>query len=192
MTQTTPQLGDYEGLVFTTARMFASQVKMDEEDLRQELRIRVWRACETYDPRKTRVALGNYVYGCIANKVKDYKRNAARRAEYGVEFEYIEDRLGLSENPTTEAFEGEHMSVGRDEVYGRIDEGLLTLPATITSGEADVLVLLMFDMSEREIMLRLALARVELRVVEQALRDKLADWDPGGGATQVVALAVAA
>lgn len=183
-------LSDYEGLVFTTARMFASIVRMEEDDLRQELRIRVWRAVETYDATKTRIPLKNYVYGCVANKIKDFKRNAARRAKYGVEFEYIEDQLGLSDSPTVDAFVGEHLAVSREEVYGSVD-GLLDLPASVTPREARVLVLMMVGMSSPEIRLRLGVSRGELTGCMEGLRAKFSGW-VYGDAEQVVDLAALA
>lgn len=193
--QTKPKLDDFEGLVAQTARMFASMVKMEEEDLKQELRVKVWWAMKRYDPARDRVGLKNYVYGCVANKVKDFKRNAARRAAYGVEFEYIEDRLAHADDEMSAHFTGQHMSVAHDDVYGRIDEGVLTLPSTITRGEAHVLILLMFEMSKPEIMLRLAMPRPDVEAAIRSVRIKLADWNPGDAhapSDQTVSLVLAA
>lgn len=188
-----PKLDDFEGLVFTTARMFASMVKMEEEDLRQELRVKVWWAMERYDPSRTRVGLKNFVYGCVANKIKDYKRNAARRAAYGLEFSHIEDHTS-GETPTLDSFTGHYMSVGHDNVYGRIDEGLLTLPATVTQTEAQIVVLLMFGMTNTEIMVRMALPRPGVETAIASVRVKMADWHPGSTSApaQTVALSLAA
>lgn len=178
-------LGAFEGLVRTTARMFASQVKREEDDLAQELRVRVWRALVSYDPDKSRLSRERYVFQAVTNKIKDYKRDAARevrrRDDAGLTFLYIEDTFtdGTTET-ATERFASLYYHTTRDEVYGEIEEGRFVLPATITERETFVLLMLMMQHSKTEIVVRLGLTREEVDDVIVSLRDKLRDWQPNG------------
>lgn len=185
-------------MVHATARMFAAQVRREEEDLEQELRVRVWRAIVTYDPSKSRLTLERYVFQAVTNKVKDFKRDAARenrrREENGLTFLHIEDmRSPLGQDcprrtTVQEVFDGYFNHATHDEVYGRIDEGLFVLPATVTDDEASVLLLLMMDMNRAEIAMRLAIARECVDASVVALRRKFADWKPSDP-SQAVGLA---
>lgn len=175
-----PKLSEFEGLVFKTAQMFASYVAilMEEEELRQELRIVVWRSVSRYDARRTETGMGlkPYVYGNVANKVKDFRRDAARRARYDLTFESIDSHREEGEERFYGDFELRYLCESPDVVYGKIDEGLLVLPSTVTRAEADVLVLLMFGHSEREMMLRLGVRRSAVRYAVEQLQVKFADW----------------
>lgn len=180
-------LAPFEGLVFSTARMFASQVKREEDDLAQELRIVVWRAVRKHDPTRSSLSLERYVFGCLTNKIRDYKRDAARehdrRERFGVGFLHIEDMRLISTDSDLggdrqEAFDSRYNFMAREEVYGRIEDGLFELPSTVTEQEADVLVMLMMDLTKPEIMLRLSLTRARVDACVDALREKFADWKP--------------
>jgi DNA-directed RNA polymerase specialized sigma24 family protein len=195
------ELRAFEGLVYSTARMFAAQVRREEEDLAQELRVRVWRAAVTYDPAKSRLSLERYVFQAVTNKIKDFKRDAAREArrreENGLVFLHIEDMPNYSSlledtrplnTPTQEAFDGHFHFADHDEVYGRIDEGLFVLPATITENEVTVLLLLLVGLSRSEVVSSLPLwPRSDVDRAIAGLRQKLADWKPTD-ASQVVEL----
>lgn len=174
---------EFSGLVFKTAQMFAEQVKFEQEDLAQELWIVVFRATNAYNSKRSAMELKPFVYGCIANRVKDLKRNAARRAKYGVHIGYIEDyRFDTSHGSVAEMgggldpFESRYASEWPEQVYDRIEDGVLTVPSTVTRSEAEVLVMMMFDYSESELMQRFTLTRASVRDVVQSLRVKLADW----------------
>ncbi len=187
------QIKDFDGLVRTTARMFASQVKREEHDLEQELRIRVWRAIETFDAFKVRGsptdALRRYVYSAVANKIKDFKRDAAREAHrrelYGLSFLHIEDTYtyvmadGGGRQPSpSERFDELYHHTEHDEVYGHADGEGFVLPSTVTERESQVLLLLMMELSKAEVVVRLGVGRVEVDRCVVALRLKLADWQP--------------
>jgi RNA polymerase sigma factor (sigma-70 family) len=174
------ELRDFEGLVYSTARMFAARVRREEDDLAQELRVRVWRAIVTYDATKSPLSLERYVFQAVTNKIKDYKRDAARAKrredDDGMTLLHIEDiRLAWH---SQEVFDGFFHFVTHDEVYGSVDEGHFVLPATVTGREADVLVLLMMGMNKRQVAERLTLARADVDRAVGSLRDKLADWKP--------------
>lgn len=199
------ELRAFEGLVHATAHMFAAQVRREEEDLAQELRVRVWRAVVTYDATKSSLSLERYVFQAVTNKIKDFKRDAAREArrreENGLTFLHIEDMI-LDRRPTEavngngdhrprqEMFDGLFYFTTREEVFGRIEDGLFTLPATITQREASVLVLLMLGWPRPEVAVRLEIARPDVDGCVLALREKFADWRPPGGSRLVRVAAV--
>lgn len=188
------QIKDFDGLVRTTARMFASQVKREEHDLEQELRIRVWRAVESFEAGKVRGsapgALERYVFSAITNKIKDYKRDAAREAQrrkrYGIDFVYIEDTFVADGEVAAERFDGLHHFVERETVYGRIEGSGFVLPSTVTESETSVLLLLMMELSKVEIVVRLGVGRVEVDRCIVSLKVKLADWKPTSDSPAVV------
>lgn len=164
--------------------MFAAQVRREEEDLAQELRVRVWRAVATYDATKSPLSLERYVFQAVTNKIKDFKRDAARevkrREDDGMTLLHIEDvRLGWqSRHDQQEAFDGVFHFATHEQVYGDIDEGSFALPATVTAREADVLVLLMMGLNRRQAAEHLTLERADVERDVLSLRDKLADWKP--------------
>lgn len=178
-------LADYEGLVKTTARMFAAQVGREEHDLEQELRIRVWRACESYDPAKATTSLRSYVYSAVCNKCKDFKRDASRekkrRERYEVGFVHTEDMVfGHSDDePLAKQDRLEELfhHVEHSAVYGGVDDRF-TLPAGVTERECEVLLLLTLDMTMAEIVVRLGITRGEATGCLASLRLKFADWAP--------------
>lgn len=182
-------LSQFEGLVRATARKFAAQVKWDEGDLEQELRVRVWRAVETYSTSRAKGTLEKYVFMAVTNKIKDYKRDAAREADrrerYGISFSYIED-THMPAAPSSmegtgdprEVFDAYHNFVTRDEIYGEIEEGKFVLPSSVTRLEANVLMLLMMEMTRTEVALRLGLSRMAVEALVNSLREKFSDWEP--------------
>ena len=191
------ELRVFEGLVHATARMYAAQVRREEEDLEQELRVRVWRAVATYDETRSSLSLERYVFQAITNKIKDFKRDAAREAQRredsGMTLLHIEDikvRWHSRNETQQEVFDGLFHFASHDDVYGEVDEGEFVLPATVTAREADVLVLLMAGLNKRQVSDRLALTRGEVERSVASLRTKLADWAPGNS-SHVVTLAAA-
>jgi DNA-directed RNA polymerase specialized sigma24 family protein len=193
--QPTGELRAFEGLVFSTARMFAAQVGREEEDLAQELRVRVWRAIATYDPARSTQSLERYVFSAVANKIKDFKRDRAREVERqranGLTFLHIEDmvldrRSGSQRRSQQEAFDGLFYYATRDEVYGHVDEGLLTLPNTVTEREAEVTVLLMLGVTRIGVVQRLGPGPPDVDACVRSLRRKMADWKPPGDSRTVV------
>lgn len=195
------ELLPFEGLVHATARKFAPQLRREEEDLAQELRIVIWRAVTKHSTKRSTMTLERYVFMCMTNRLKDFKRDAAREArrreDNGLSFLHIEDLCMSGEEgtpfgtPTQENFDGRYNFIGREEVYRRVEEGLFVLPAGVTELEANVLVLLMMEVTEREIVLRLGVVRSEVKACIEALREKFADWRPSQrpNSSRVVVLA---
>jgi DNA-directed RNA polymerase specialized sigma24 family protein len=197
------QLAQFEGLIITTSRMWAAQVRLEEEDLAQELRVKVWYALPKWDPTRSALSLERYIFGVVTNRIFDFKRSAARerkrRDKNGLKFMHIEDLGGAAayrddwggDIPNGQTRLDAHHCVGHDAVYGRVDEGKFVLPSTLTEIEAHVLVLLMFEWSKPEIALRLSLSKFEIARIVERLKEKLADWNPAQEAdsSQVVAFA---
>jgi DNA-directed RNA polymerase specialized sigma subunit len=46
-------LAHYEGLIFSTARLLRGHVEDDQEDVRQILRLKVWKAIRAYNPDRS-------------------------------------------------------------------------------------------------------------------------------------------
>lgn len=182
------ELAPFEGLVFSTARMYSGLVRREEDDLAQELRVIVWRAVRKYDSSRSTLTLERFVFQAITNKIKDYKRDAARESDrqkrHGVSFVHIEDvRLGWQDNsPITsdrqEAFDSRYHFTERDDVYGHVENERFVLPAGVTERECAVLLLLMMECSRAEIVVQLQLSRADVCDAIASLRQKFADWRP--------------
>lgn len=186
MTQTdlAGTLARFEGLVLSTSRMFAGQVRREEEDLAQELRIRVWRAIETHDPSHTRVPLERYVFYAISNKMRDFKRDAARekgrREREGLSFLHIEDLMqhGGGTGQPQDWFDALYHHVTREDVYGHVESEPYRLDVDLTSIEQTVLVGLFLDYSRDEIAAEHGIERKLVDRTVASLRRKLADKRP--------------
>lgn len=180
----------YEGLIFTTARKFAGMAGMEEEDMRQELRLKAAQALVAYSSKRSKLPVKNFVFGCLTNRVTDLRKAHIRRLKHGVAIRHIEDfkddhgrALGFdgasNERGSSDRFEFRYFHLDHDEVFGKVDEGLFVLPATLTEQERSTLLLLTLDMTATEIGMRLGITRAEAFALVQRLRDKFADWDPG-------------
>lgn len=80
MMSRTPKVEDFEGLVYTTARRYSDALADEDfEDIRQILRTKVWQALERYDAHRSAKSVQEYVFGCVANQVKDLLKAQSRR-----------------------------------------------------------------------------------------------------------------
>jgi len=147
--------------------------------MRQELRVAVWQALAKHDPAK--MPLKPFVFALVRNRVSTLRRGSMRRTA----------REGIQTDVEGEHFDGRSRNyVARDEVYGKIDGGLLVLPATLTAREADVLVMLMMEMTRTEIARALSVKRTDVDLATFALRAKMSDWRPEApNSSRTVALA---
>jgi RNA polymerase sigma factor (sigma-70 family) len=172
------ELEPYEGLIFTTARRFATRCGMEEEDLRQELRLKAAQAVVKYDSSRSRQPLANWVFSLIVNRVTDLRRTHMRqRLSVG----HIEDFRGHSSDGSDmdlSQFELRYFHLDHDTVYGRIDEGGFVMPATLTERETNVLRLLLLDYSKVEAAKILGLTDWMVYEAVERLREKLSDWHP--------------
>lgn len=176
----------YEGLVYKTAQMWAWAVGMDEEDLRQEIRLKIAQALTTYDGGRSKLDVKNYVFGCVRNRITDLQKSRCRRLNYGVteiHFEAFDGQQtilgdGAENMKGREKLELEHlMRVDHDQTYGRVDD-TFDLPATLTTEERHVAVLMTQEMRPTEIAMRLGFTTTEINRFIKALKEKLADWHP--------------
>lgn len=66
------KLEEYEGLVIATTRYWRHCITYDlaDEDIQQELRMKVWRALLVFDPSRG-YPEKNHVFGAVRNRIKD-------------------------------------------------------------------------------------------------------------------------
>ena len=165
----------YEGLVFKTSQMFHEQVGLELDDMRQELRLTVLKARRKFNAARSRLTERSFVYGCVANRVKDMKRDAARRKNGRLVVVHVgEDSLDW--------FEFTYRRVTHDEVFGAIEDGSFRLPATITETEQEILLLLVVGYSQTEIAAAQGVAYATVNASVRSLREKMADWRPSAPA----------
>lgn len=163
------ELAHYEGLVFKTAQMYTPFLDDDEDDVRQQLRIKVWQALQSFDPAKARQTREKYVFMCVRNGVKDLLKRR-RRDEGFIEDEAPEDAASRAR------FEARHLSVDESAVVEAIIEGKVILPNTLSALEVRVVVLLLRDFNQTEIALQLGTTRQKVREAHRSVKVKMADW----------------
>lgn len=180
MMNRTPQLSDFEGLIYSTARRYADLLAdEDVEDVRQILRLKVWRALAAYDASRSEQAIETFVFGCVANQVKDLlkaqtRRNSARNGA----MRYLEDI----------EVDGRELCVDEDYALAAVEDQL-PLPSTLTHTERAVVVLLVAGHNQSEAAMVLGISRTTVRRVRAAVQRKMADWNPGDGAEVQTAVA---
>lgn len=179
-------IADFEGLVFRTAQMYAPYIQEDEEDIRQVLRIKVWRALSAYDDTKATQSVERFVFSCVKNQVKDLLKKKKRPEDF------IEDKAPADEPMRREGWELRHLSADPDQVFATVEEEGLPLPSTLTSLERQVAVLLVADYNQTEVAKLLGVTRQKVRAAHAQVKVKMADWNPGVMERDAEALAVAA
>lgn len=161
----------YEGLVFKTSQMFHDQVGLELDDMRQELRMSVLKARRAFNLGRSRMTERAFVYGCVANRVKDMKRDAARRRNGKLTVVHVDEQ-------SFDWFEFTYRRVSHDEVFGAIEDGSFRLPATVTEREREILLLLTVGYTQTEIASLQGAPYEAIRAAVRALREKMADWRP--------------
>lgn len=175
----TEDISAYEGLVGKTAEMFAGMIGVEYEDLRQDLFIKVMKAQRSYDSKRSRMTERAYVYACLANYVKDLKRDAARR-KAKVRIDFIEDlgqRHGTRTDGGTPDREGRyHDPFEHRYLVAELEQLGVQLPSSVTQDETRVLVLLLSGYARTEIAVKMTSSLWQVGLHIKALREKLADW----------------
>lgn len=168
----------YEGLVRATASRIAPFVELPVEDIEQRLRIKVWRALATYNPKWGR-AEDQYVLGCVFNEKKDIL-DLKRRGEIGLDslLRPVDRTLSGDSAGRMDGFEEKHLAIAADSIYGHIEEDDFRLPSTLTGLEQRVVVLLYVQRYQTEIAIELGLSKGEMERTMRSIREKLADWRP--------------
>lgn len=191
-------LQSYEGLIFATTERWRRFIDEDPEDIRQILRVKVYKALLAYKrgqrPHFSEVEARNrWVHQCVRNQVKDLMKRKPRPVESiedvaPAELHAEDSHSGVQ---SRDRFEFRHLSCGHDDVYGAIEAEAVLVPNTLTVLELQVIVLLYRDYRQSEIARELDLDRRAMDGAMRGIRQKMADWKPGPGAPKP-ALAVAA
>lgn len=176
-------IAKYEGLVFRTAILYEGRVEgMDLDDLRQTFRIKVWTALQAYDPSRSSLPEGRYVFGCLYNQGKDLLRRKKRRELYIEDIAPERTALTSNENSTysnqRDKFEAKYMALQPEEVYGLIENEDAVVPNTLDHIERRVVCLIYANYNKGEIAKSLGLSRRELGIAFVGIETKMADWSP--------------
>lgn len=169
----------YEGLIFSTARRYSIFVEEDLEDIQQILRVKVFRALESYDGSKAlprtdgRSPRDAYVFQCVRNQAKDLLKKKPRHETY------IDD-VGLADDGEgRDWFEGAFgVATTHDEVYGQIEDDDLVVPNTLTDLERRVICLLYAGYRQSEVARSLSLVKRDMERAMRSIRLKMEDWRP--------------
>jgi RNA polymerase sigma factor (sigma-70 family) len=185
----------YQGVAFSTARIYAPYLDMDEEDVAQELLLKAAQALVAYRPRRVVRTLRTdgrspeqaWVFMCIKNRVKDLLKAQQRRRlpDGGRRMYYIEDVRG--DEPTTNGttkWDAEHMSITHAEVYAEVEDVEVPLPPSLTKLEAAVVRLLIMELSQTEIARVLDVPRRRVRVAYVQVQEKMVDFKPSPAASR--------
>lgn len=182
--RTQPGLLDFEGLIFSTAARYADLLDDDLDDIRQVLRVKVWKALEHYDPARSALDHKRFIFGCMRNFVKDLLKSQDRRNKArGGRQQYITDVLDAFPY-----FEELALAETADEAYFEVEDEDVTLPATLTPLEREVVALLVLDYNQTEISEVLGVPRKRIVSAHAAIREKMEDWRPDSAIAAVVAI----
>jgi RNA polymerase sigma factor (sigma-70 family) len=166
----------YEGLVRSTAAIYAPMVETEYEDICQRLRIKAWRALQVFDPARSRMTVERYVFMCVKNECKDIVKKV-RRGDV-----YIEDQGArggtVEDTKPLDVFEARYLCIEHEQVFGLVDEGLPLIPSTLSGAERHIVVLLYRDHSQAEVARALGLRRNQMEKTMRSIREKMADWQP--------------
>lgn len=162
----------FEGLVRETARqIIAGGVEMDEEDVAQLLRVKVWQAVRKHDETRRRgLPLRRYVFMCVTNVRKDIEKRPRRHTS---SIDAIRDRAHADEDGTVaDWFDARFLSVDAESVYGEVDDSF-ELPDDFTPIERQVVTLRLNGYLLLEIDRKLGLSRAQREGVMRSVREKL-------------------
>lgn len=157
----------YEGLIFKTAVQILDQTDEELDDIRQILRIKVWKAIGKYDRARSRQSIKKFVFSCLYNQKIDIVRKK-RRNNVSV------DAL-LSDGGR---FERDHLSESDEQAYIEVEADRLCLPNTLTFQERSVIVHLYSGRSVMETARALGIRKVDVQELVDRIQEKLADWRP--------------
>lgn len=180
-TQDPTQVDYYEGLVFKTASLVMEQRggnTDDFEDVRQDLRITVWKALVAFSPAKAKQPIDKFVFTCLTNRVKDIHRKR-RLPEISMEDVAPNGSSGFDNHVVTrDEFEAEHLAVEAELVFASVEEHALILPSTLSHDERQIVLLLYCDRTQTEAAEELGLTRSQMETRVKRIREKLGDWRP--------------
>lgn len=173
------KLGDadirpYEGLVITTASMLVREPRVQEEfdDVAQILRLTVARALVSYDRGKATQTVEKYVFSCVLNRKKDILDRRVRTED---SLDARMEREGDDAKRTEAKYLSDH-----EAGYAVAEDQPVKLPATLTSFEVQVVVLMLREYNQTAVARELGVTRQRVRDAERQIRRKMADWAPTG------------
>lgn len=172
------QVEYYEGLVRKTASMYEGIVGEEFEDLAQIFRFKVWRALESYDPKRATQTTQGYVFSCVRNQVKDLLKKKRHDDLYIEDIAPLNDLDPAGRTTARDHFESQYLSEREDEAFAEILKELPLIPSTLTVMERRVLVCLYLEYGQAEIAETLTLSRREVARRVKSIKDKMADWSP--------------
>lgn len=176
----------YEGLIRATARRIEAYVELDFDDIEQRLRIKVWRALLSYDPRRSRLPEDRYVVSCVFNEKKDIL-NLRRRGDIGIDALMNAARReeeGVFGRRSADSFEAQYLATTAEQVFGCVEDDDLRLPSTLTELELEIVLLLYTERYQTEVAVALGLSKGEIERAMRSIRVKLADWRPAASVVE--------
>lgn len=173
-------LAHYEGLVIRTSthRKYEGIKRWDREEVRQLLRLRVWKALLAWDPAEPRTlrrrqegkAEGElrdaYVFGCVTNQMKDLLKRDRER-------DLLVEDLALND-PT---FEARYLH-SEFEATTKAATSAPLIPNTLNHDERLVLLCAYNGYNGPQSAERLGMTRGQVAMHVREIREKMRDWRP--------------
>lgn len=162
----------YEGLVKGTVKRFGLPPGQEREDVEQVLRMKVLEALDRYDETQG-VPRRNFVFGCVANRMRDlWRKRVVSESSW-------EEITGTGDTGPTGALETQlGLEVAEEQVYGHVWEEEFVLPSTLTRMERLMAEGLMEGLRPGDIMAEHRMTRKQWMRGLRSLRIKMADWEP--------------
>lgn len=177
------QVAQFEGLVYSTARLIIEQgVELEFEDVRQLLRIKVLYAVRRYSKDRSGLSLQRFVFGAVRNVRKDIELRPRRFLRSIEDLRDDAHHRGSSAPADTgeraERFDAQYLSIDAERVYFEIEDEAPCWMSRLTKCERAIVKLrsdgLRLDEIDHALGLEPGLAQTAMRSV----REKLADWRP--------------
>lgn len=173
-------LAHYEGLVIRTSthRKYEGIKRWDREEVRQLLRLRVWKALLAWDPAEPRTLRRRregkaeaelrdaYVFGCVTNQMKDLLKRDRDR-------DLLVEDLTLND-PT---FEARYLH-SEFEATTKAATSAPLIPNTLNHDERLVLLCAYNGYNGPQSAERLGMTRGQVAMHVREIREKMRDWRP--------------
>lgn len=140
----------------------------------QILRVKCWRAIESYDPARSKQPIDRFVFSCMKNQVKDLlkkrKRFDAHIEDFAGGDSRADDGARGSVNTGTSYFEARYLSAEDAPELGES----ISLPAELSDEEREICGLLIEGYSNSEIAVALSVRPMRVKELVASLQSKLA------------------
>jgi DNA-directed RNA polymerase specialized sigma24 family protein len=187
---TSADLEQFEGLLFRTTVLLMPYVEEDFDDVRQLLRIKVWRAYESYDSSRSKMTVKAFVFGCLYNYAKDIRK---RRHRGDLFIEDLAPAAADASRPrgasATDRFYAQYLAVSQELAFFDVEDEAPTLPNTLTETERQVIGFLLLDYTATEITRTLGVGPKRLRAIRDRIEEKMEDWRPNTEDSQIAVAA---